>query len=175
MWPREVKTLGDELRRRRLELGLLQREVADRLGVSAASVWQWERNRTEPQVRYLPAIYDFLGYVPLAPSLSLPEALRAHRRAAGLTQEGLSSLARIDESTLAKWERGEALPSRATLTRLVQFFSKIGQPLPDFGADAIYGPERRSKTARRASEQPNEEQIEPRRKNDETGHLGESD
>jgi len=50
MWPKEVRTLGDELRRRRLELGLLQREVADRPGVSEASVWQWERNRTNPQV-----------------------------------------------------------------------------------------------------------------------------
>ena len=38
MWPKELKTPGDELRRRRLELSLLQCEVAERLGVSDASV-----------------------------------------------------------------------------------------------------------------------------------------
>jgi DNA-binding XRE family transcriptional regulator len=59
-FPREFKTLGDQLRKRRLELGLLQREVADRLGVDETTVYNWERNRTAPASRWFPKIFTFL-------------------------------------------------------------------------------------------------------------------
>jgi len=85
MWLKEVRTLGDELRRRRLELGLLEREVADRLGVSEASVWQWERNRTKPQVHCLPTIYDFLGYATWQPPEDQRRALDPFERIAHIS------------------------------------------------------------------------------------------
>jgi DNA-binding XRE family transcriptional regulator len=53
-YPREFKTLGDHLRKRRLELGLLQREVAERLGVDETTVYNWERNRTNPSRQLVP-------------------------------------------------------------------------------------------------------------------------
>lgn len=59
-----MKTVGDRLRRRRLELGLLQREVAERLGVDEATVYNWEGNRTTPAQLQWPQIIAFLGYVP---------------------------------------------------------------------------------------------------------------
>src|SRR5262245_4545307 len=46
--PRQLKTLGDHIRKKRIELGLLQREVADLLGVDSQSVNAWERNYREP-------------------------------------------------------------------------------------------------------------------------------
>jgi transcriptional regulator with XRE-family HTH domain len=59
-YPRELRTLGDHLRRRRLDLGLLQREVAEQLGVDATTVYNWERHRTEPAVRLILQIMRFL-------------------------------------------------------------------------------------------------------------------
>jgi transcriptional regulator with XRE-family HTH domain len=106
MWPPEVRTLGDELRRRRLELGLLQREVADRLGVSKGSVWQWERNRTEPQVHCLPAIYDFLGYAPWQRPNGFADWLRQARRGMGLSRRKLVARIGVDPTTVDRWERG---------------------------------------------------------------------
>ncbi|PNU19141.1 hypothetical protein C2E25_14180 [Geothermobacter hydrogeniphilus] len=38
----EPKTLGEQLRRRRIEQGLQQKEVAARLGVTTSTVWNWE-------------------------------------------------------------------------------------------------------------------------------------
>jgi transcriptional regulator with XRE-family HTH domain len=64
-YPRELRTLGDHLRRRRLDLGLLQREAAARIGCSVSAVNNWERNRTQPKMTLVPAILAFLGYVPL--------------------------------------------------------------------------------------------------------------
>jgi hypothetical protein len=47
-YPRGLSTLGDHLRKRRLDLGLLQREVADKLGVDEMTTCNWEINRTSP-------------------------------------------------------------------------------------------------------------------------------
>jgi transcriptional regulator with XRE-family HTH domain len=57
-------TITEHIRTRRLDLGLLQRDVALRLGVSKSAVMNWERGRTEPMIRFLPAIIRFLGYDP---------------------------------------------------------------------------------------------------------------
>jgi DNA-binding XRE family transcriptional regulator len=56
--PARANVIARSAEMTKLELGLLQSEVADRFGVSGASVWEWERNRTEPQIQCLPAIYE---------------------------------------------------------------------------------------------------------------------
>ena len=49
----------------RLGLKLLQKEVAERLGVEKTGIVNWECNRTIPEIQYMPAIIRFLGYNPL--------------------------------------------------------------------------------------------------------------
>jgi site-specific DNA recombinase len=73
--PDQLHTLGDHLLRRRLALKLLQRQVAEQLGVDKTSIYNWETNRTEPGIHYMPAIIRFLGYNPLPPSDGWPERL----------------------------------------------------------------------------------------------------
>ncbi|MFI5364073.1 MAG: helix-turn-helix domain-containing protein [Candidatus Binatia bacterium] len=148
-YPKELKTLGNHIRRRRLDLGLLQREVAQQVGVDVNSVCHWETGHSRPKVYLMPRIIDFLGYVPGGPAASFSEALRTTRRLAGLSQARLARRARIDESSIAKWERGETIPFAATAERLRRFFKRIGQPLPEFGPEAFYGPERRAEAAHR--------------------------
>ena len=63
-YPRQLNTLGDHLRKQRLDLALLQREAADKLGVDAMTICNWEIKRTCPQLRFIPKIIAFLGYVP---------------------------------------------------------------------------------------------------------------
>ncbi len=150
-YPTELRTLGDHLRKRRLDLGLLQREVADRLCVAVENVRNWEWNKAKPAVPFLPAIFGFLGYEPERPAGSFAEALRASRRAAGLSQEQLAKGAGLDESTIAKWERGNVRPMGRTADRLRQFFQRIGRPLPEFGPEELCNPSRRSKAARSQS------------------------
>lgn len=107
-----VVTIGDHLRKRRLDLGLLQREVAVRVGVDACSVRNWERNRTEPAVPFLPAIVAFLGYPPW-PSVgsSIGDGLLAFRRERGLSQAAIARHLGIDPGTLGRWERGIRTPT----------------------------------------------------------------
>ncbi len=67
-YPQTLKTLGDHLRKRRLDLKLLQREVAQKLGVGESSIYNWENNLTKPALRYIPKIVKFLGYAPYGPA-----------------------------------------------------------------------------------------------------------
>ncbi len=62
--PRELRTLGDHLRKRRLDLGLLQSEVAERLAVDETTIYNWERHRTQPARQLVPRILRFVGYTP---------------------------------------------------------------------------------------------------------------
>jgi transcriptional regulator with XRE-family HTH domain len=60
-YPTELKTIGDHIRKRRLDLGLLQREVAERVRSDVMTILNWEKNRTKPKARHMPAIRAFLG------------------------------------------------------------------------------------------------------------------
>jgi DNA-binding XRE family transcriptional regulator len=59
-YPRELKTLADRLRKRRLDLGWRQKDVADELGVDESTVYNWERHRTKPVDRLALKIIRFL-------------------------------------------------------------------------------------------------------------------
>ena len=60
---KEPVTLGDHLRRRRLELGLYQKDVAARLGVTPSTIWNWEHGWTVDG-RLISKVIAFLGYNP---------------------------------------------------------------------------------------------------------------
>ena len=112
-YPKELSTLGDHLRKRRLDLALTQRDVAHRLGADEASVWNWEKNRSSPALRFIPRIIAFLGYEPdETKPMSLSQRIVAFRRLRGLTQKDLAQWLGVAPSTVAGWERGEHQPSR---------------------------------------------------------------
>jgi len=59
-----LKTTGDHIRKTRLDRGLHLKELVEHLGVNETSIGNWERNATEPEIRFLPAIIQFIGYNP---------------------------------------------------------------------------------------------------------------
>jgi transcriptional regulator with XRE-family HTH domain len=117
-YPQVLAIIGDHLRKRRLDLGLFQREVAQRLGVDTATITNWELGRTAPAIRFLPALTRFLGYNPYPPSQCLAERLHVRRRSLGWSQAHLAGLLGIDEGTITRWERGHRQPRGEVLKRL---------------------------------------------------------
>jgi transcriptional regulator with XRE-family HTH domain len=101
-----------------LDLGLLQREVADRIGAMKDSVYLWEANRVAPTLPFLPKIVEFLGYCPYDPDWTPGERLTWIRRYRGLSQEVMARRLRIDPGTLARWEHGEREPKGEHLRRI---------------------------------------------------------
>ena len=105
-------TLGEHLRKRRLELGLFQREVAKLLASDPHSVTEWEKDHAKPSIRFWPAIIAFLGYDPYPEPRTLGERLRAKRRALGFTIAEAARWLEVDEGTFGKWEHGTGEPIR---------------------------------------------------------------
>ena len=56
--------MGDHLRARRLDLGLRQKDVAQKLNIDVQSVLNWELGRHAPDTTYAQRIVQFLGYPP---------------------------------------------------------------------------------------------------------------
>jgi site-specific DNA recombinase len=122
--PVEPHTIGDHVRRRRLSLKMLQREVGEQIGVHKGCIRKWEANQTTPEVRHLPAIIRFLGYNPLPESKDLGARLVRARSILGLTQEEAARRLGVDQGTLAKWERGEREPAGALVARVRDFLKR---------------------------------------------------
>ena len=104
-----------------MDLGLLQKEVAEQLGVDTASIGNWESNEVQPMVHCLPGIIAFLGHNPLPEADDLISKFKRVRCTLGLTQEQLAQKLDIDESTIAGWERGENTPV-GPYRKLIQYF-----------------------------------------------------
>ena len=122
--PERPKTIGDHLRKRRVELSLEQDEVAVQLGVCRSSLQHWEQNRGEPMPRQIPAIIRFLGYVPFAEEPGFGGRLAYLRKCAGLTQEELSLQSECSEDLIWRWETGKNPPRSANLARVVSILDE---------------------------------------------------
>jgi transcriptional regulator with XRE-family HTH domain len=62
--PANPKTIGEQIKRHRLELHWLQTDVAKKIGISSASVGNWERGITSPSRRMTKKIQEFLDCPP---------------------------------------------------------------------------------------------------------------
>lgn len=66
-YPKELKTLGNHLLKKRLDREFSQKEMAAQLCVSVGTLYNWEKSLTSPQQRLISRIHDFLGYCLLLP------------------------------------------------------------------------------------------------------------
>lgn len=122
-YPKSLKTLGDHLKKKRLDLKLRQSDVAPKLGVDETSVHNWERGHTTPSVNIIPKILNFLGYNPFETETKSPG--KRYRRTLGLTQKEFAGRLKIDPGTLRRWEKGEGRLSKESFQNLVDFFASL--------------------------------------------------
>lgn len=119
-YPSEPQTLGEHIRKKRIDMGFTQEEVASMLGVDTATLRNWEWGRSEPSVRYYPTIIDFLGYIPF----ELPEGddilveIERFRLVNGYTYRELGRMLKVDETQLRMWLKGQHKPTAANRQRL---------------------------------------------------------
>jgi transcriptional regulator with XRE-family HTH domain len=102
--------LGEHVRKRRLEMKLTQRQVADQLGVNPWTVLNWEKGYTEPPIEAMASILRWLGYDPCPAPQTLPERIVAKRRAMGWSIREAARQLGVDEGTWGAWERGATVP-----------------------------------------------------------------
>jgi DNA-binding transcriptional regulator YiaG len=114
-YPKEISTLGDHIRSRRLDLELFQSDVAEQIGVDTTTICNWESNTSLPAIRYLPTIIQFLGYDPQPSADSFPDRLATARRTLGLSQRKMAEKLGFDPGTLQGWEAGRHRPTGKSL------------------------------------------------------------
>lgn len=119
-YPKVLYTLGDHIRKKRLDLKLQQKEVAQLIGVDEVSIYNWEKNRTSPHIQHIPKIIKFLGYMPFDKQpKTLGEKIIFYRHLTGITQEELARHLGVDPTTLARWEKNESQPLKRYQEKLV--------------------------------------------------------
>ena len=59
-YPARPRTLGEKIRKHRMDLGLFQKDVAKFVGVATDTVRLWEKDRTKPSRENLRRIRKFL-------------------------------------------------------------------------------------------------------------------
>lgn len=128
-YPVSPITLGEHLKKRRIDIGLFQREVAVRIGSDESSVWLWENGRRKPELKWMPAILTFLGYDPRPKPLTVGQQLCWYREGRGWSQKRLAKELHVDQTTVARWERGEREPGGALSERVKALLS--GTPTAD--------------------------------------------
>jgi transcriptional regulator with XRE-family HTH domain len=122
-----IPAIGRMLRDRRQVLGLTQRRAASELHVNEFTLMKWELDRHAPSDRYYPTLIRYLGQEPWPEPGTFGERIRAQRLRHGMTVSQLAGLIRVDESSLADWERGSGPTHRSSREKVAAFVE--GRPL----------------------------------------------
>lgn len=98
--------------------------MAQRLGLTKETIYNWEINRKSPQMRFVARIIAFLGYVPHdTQTMAIGKQLVVRRRMLGLTQKELVQRLGIDPATLGRWEKSDRKPSRRLARKLLSYLN----------------------------------------------------
>lgn len=117
--PRQLESVGDHIRKCRIERRLSQPDVAELIGVDPLTITNWELGHTQPWVRYMPLIIRFLGYNPWANNDStLGQKFKSWRMKEGLTIKQVGSLTGLDGKTVQRIEADVDGLSRLTVQRV---------------------------------------------------------
>ncbi|MFN0177060.1 MAG: helix-turn-helix domain-containing protein [Saprospiraceae bacterium] len=121
-YPEELNTLGDHLRKVRLDRGLSQPDVARILKVSTDMVTCWELNRNQPTAKFAKAIIDFIGYIPFeVEDFTIGKQLYYARLLTGKTQKQVAELIGSDASNLRYIELGQRVPREKTREKIEEY------------------------------------------------------
>lgn len=124
-YPKNPKTVGEHLKKKRMDLKLLQSDLAKILGVCTDCVTYWENNRSKPQIQHFPAIQLFLGYSLVRfDEKKFEGRLKEYRWRKGLSQKRLGEMLGVDASTVGSWEKGKSVPSACNLKELESLIKK---------------------------------------------------
>lgn len=121
----EFNTLGDHLRKVRLDRGLSQPDVAKILKVSTDMVTCWELNRNQPTAKFAKAIIDFLDYIPFkVDDCSIGKQLYYARLITGKTQKQVAKIIGCDTSNMRRIELDQRVPQDKTRGKIEDFINR---------------------------------------------------
>ena len=130
--PKQVASIGDAIRKRRLDLGLFQAEVATGLGCNKMTVAKWELGHSTPQIAHFRQIVEFLGYRSLLGRNNHRRTTDQFPKSPRHQPKDFATQLAIDQGTLAHYERGKREPSGSILARIDAILRVDELPLSAF-------------------------------------------
>lgn len=125
-YPIELKTIGDHIRKWRMDNNLLQSDIASILKVCEDSVVGWEVRGTTPCIRQMPGIIRMIGYFPVQIDTStFGEKITYYRYMLGLTPEEFGQMVSANSSTVRSWEAIENMPYKRRRKAIDIIISKL--------------------------------------------------
>lgn len=118
-YPDALEHLGHHLLKRRLDLGLQQKQAAEILETGAWNLRNWESGRHGIHISYYPRIIQFLGYNPIPPAATRGQAVRRERLSRGWSRRQVGRQAGVDEATVRRIEDDRPGISRGHLARVL--------------------------------------------------------
>jgi transcriptional regulator with XRE-family HTH domain len=106
-------------------IGLLQREVAEIIGVTVSSIFNWEHG-VEPELQYNPSIIKFLGHIPFDCPDDTVGRLAWYKRVNGMNLECLGEAMGVDQAQLSSWLTGRHNPSSRNQEKIELFLEQQG-------------------------------------------------
>ena len=64
-YPGNPTAIGEMIRRRRLDLNLRQKDVAEIIGCNEMTVVNWEKGHSQPRINHMARVAKFLGFNPI--------------------------------------------------------------------------------------------------------------
>ncbi len=144
--PKAPTTIGGHLRRRRLQLKILQYEAACRLKVSTVTLSRWECDKVYPTWPHQPAVVAYLCYDPFtnpalgrpkgnetpvvaflssAPSADIGQRIKKRRLELKKTRKQMAKGMGISVKTLWGWETKRHKPTGALRAHIVEFLGSF--------------------------------------------------
>lgn len=127
--------ISDNLKRLRIERGLTQHQVGEKLGITKQAYSQWESGKHTPRFETIKKLADILGvttdqitedYKPTGEevkTVSFTKRLIELRKEKGLNQTEIAKELHISQQTYSQWESDKRNPSQKTLEKLANFFN----------------------------------------------------
>jgi transcriptional regulator with XRE-family HTH domain len=110
-YPDILRTWGDHIKTRRLDLKLTKRQLSLRFHIDDTTIYLWKKNRVRPSLTQIPKVIEFLGRDPFEKKIDiLADRIKDFRQIRGISQKKLAHLVGIDPSTVSNWERDENQP-----------------------------------------------------------------
>lgn len=120
--PKELNTVGDHIRKARIERNMSQPDVAEVIGVLPYTVTSWELGHSNVLARYMPKVITFLGYNPVIVNpTAIGERLKKWRLENGVSVKQLQSVLNIDRPTIQRVEAESNRVTMKTLKRVENF------------------------------------------------------
>ncbi|WP_419788835.1 helix-turn-helix transcriptional regulator [Mucilaginibacter sp. X4EP1] len=128
-YPITPQTLGEHIKKVRMDKGLLQKEIAAMINVSEDTITYWENGRFVPQVQYYPVIISFIGYYPFSHETeSMAGKLKQVRYCNGLNITKCAKLLAIDIATVKRYEAGYLIKNATIRTVIYNLWLELSGP-----------------------------------------------